>query len=286
MKFIEKNLEEEANIKNSLTYIPLAGLSEEENFRSPDFYVFILFEKCIGTHFIDFVEYEEKDNQVHISFPGQIHSWKTGASARGHKLIVSKEFVEKYTPETKFSYLQINDHPVIDISPEECKKLSAEFKMLKKELASTAVEWNIVNLRAQVIITRINNYLNKYIRPLQQNRIHMLVNNFIDLIDTGFVENKMVSYYAKRLAVTPNYLNIITKRYLGISAKEVIDRRLILESKRLLLGSNFSIKEIADKLCFSSSITFAAYFSSKTGMYPKKYRDMEIVTENEQGVSK
>ncbi|MDR2275789.1 MAG: helix-turn-helix domain-containing protein [Sphingobacterium sp.] len=272
MKYIEKHLDLEFKMENNLTYIPLSGSSVVHNFRSPDFYVFILFEKCSGVHTIDFVEYEQRNNQIHISFPGQIHSWNTGADTQGHKLIVSKEFIEKYAPETKFSYLHINDQPVIDIPPEVCRNLSEEFDSLQKEMNTCCIAWNIINLKAQVILTRINNCFKKPIKRTPQNRAHLIINNFIDLIDYNYVEYKTVSHYANILAVTPNYLNIISKRILGISAKEVIDRRVTLECKRLLLGSSYSIKEISNILCFTSSITFAAYFFSKTGMYPKKYR--------------
>ncbi|WBV61254.1 helix-turn-helix domain-containing protein [Chryseobacterium camelliae] len=278
--YIEKNLEAEAKIKDHVVYIPLAGASEMENFRSPESYVFILFEKCNGIHSVDFVEFEEKDHQIHISFPGQIHSWKTDSSARGHKLIVSKEFIERYVTETQFSYLHINHFPVIDISIDDCERISKEFEALKKELDTEEIEWNIVYLRVQVLITQISNLLGKKIELSLNGNSHFLIRRFIDLIDLHYIESKSVAHYANLLAVSPNYLNILSKRYLGISAKSTIDRRVVLEAKRFLLGSEYSVKEVASKLGFESSISFVSYFYKKTGFYPQKYRKSNIEKDN------
>ena len=273
MKYIEKDLEAEAEIKSSIAYLPLAGASEAENFRSPDCYVFIFFEKSSGIHSIDFVEYEEKNNQIHISFPGQIHSWKTEADAKGHKLIVSKKFIERYLYDTRFSSLQINEYPVVNISAEHSGKLSQEFNALKEELDAETVRWNIAYLRTQMILTLISNLLHENIAVQFKGKTNMLVHKFTDFIDLHFKEAKTVAFYADKLAVTPNYLSIISKKGHGISAKEIIDRRVVLEAKRLLLGSDFSIKEIAYELGFSSSPAFAAFFYGKTGFYPKDYRN-------------
>ena len=43
-----------------------------------------------------------------------------------------------------------------------------------------------------------------------------------------------VSHYAGRLCITPDYLNKITHRYYGISAKEMIDQFLISGIKNSL----------------------------------------------------
>lgn len=280
MDSIEKNLEAEAKIKDHVAYIPLAGASTAENFRSPESYVFILFEKCSGTHSIDFVEFEERDHQIHISFPGQIHSWKTGA-ARGHKLVISKEFIERYVSETQFSYLHSNNFPVIDISMDDCERISKEFEALKKELAAEQIEWNIVYLRVQILITQISNLLSEKIEQSSNAASHFLIRRFMDLIDLYYIDSKTVAHYANLLAVSPNYLNILSKRYLGISAKNSIDRRVVLEAKRFLLGSEYSVKEVASRLGFDSSISFVSYFYKKTGFYPQKYRKSNIEKPND-----
>ena len=74
-------------------------------------------------------------------------------------------------------------------------------------------------------------------------------------------ESKSVFFYAEKLAVTPNYLNVLTKKTLGVTAKELIDAHVVLEAKRLLKGSDESIKQIAYNLGFYTIGSFSSYIS-------------------------
>ncbi|MDQ1805095.1 AraC family transcriptional regulator [Chryseobacterium sp. CKR4-1] len=273
-KYIEKDFEFEAQIKDHIAYFPLAGESEISGFRAPDSYVFIFFEKASGYHFIDFVDYEEKDNQVHISFPGQIHSWKTEKGARGHKLILSKEFIEKQLYNSKFSSLLPNKFPVLDIPTEISEKLSREFKIIQEELKELPVNWDVISFRVEIIFSFISICIDDAERDIiATNRRNPIILNFIELIEVNYAESKAVAFYAERLPVTPNYLNILTKNALGITAKELIDARIILEAKRLLKGSDQTVKEIAFNLGFYSISSFSSFFKGKTGLYPTKFRE-------------
>ncbi|MBL3547899.1 MULTISPECIES: helix-turn-helix domain-containing protein [Chryseobacterium] len=273
-KFIEKDFEFEAQIKDHIAYFPLAGESEISGFRAPDSYVFIFFEKAFGSHFIDFVEYEEKDNQVHISFPGQLHSWKTEKGAKGHKLILSKEFIEMKLYNSRFSSLLLNKFPVLDIPVKISKKLSREFKMIQEEFGEEPVNWDVISSRVKIIFSLINKCIDEAEQDaLVMNRRSPIILNFIELIEVNFTESKAVAYYADKLAVTPNYLNILTKSTLGVTAKELIDARIVLEAKRLLKGSDQTVKEIAFNLGFYSIASFSSYLQGKTGLYPTKFRE-------------
>lgn len=271
--YLEKNLEWEDQITDSITYLPLAGVSEISNFRSPDSYVFIFFEKCKGIHFIDFLKYQENDNQIHISFPGQIHSWKT-ESALGHKLIISRKFVEMNLFDTRFSSQYINSNPVVNLSEYQSDKLHDEFNLLSREVADQNTPRKIISLRVQIIINLINNMIDKDASTeADKTKIHPVVSNFYSLIEEHFWVSKSVKFYAEKLAVTANYLNILVKSEIGQTAKDIIDARTVLEAKRMLLGSNLSIKQISFDLGFPSISFFSSYIYRNTGFYPKNFRE-------------
>ncbi|WP_312553771.1 AraC family transcriptional regulator [Empedobacter brevis] len=271
--YIKKDLDREDQIKDTIFYVPLAGSSSISNFRSPDSYVFIFFEKSKGVHSVDFVEYKETDNQIHISFPGQIHSWTTESSI-GHKLIVSKEFIETYLFETAFSSRHINTNPVINITTEQALYLRREFLLFKEEVENAKVSSRIIKLRGQLIINHIYEMMQDHVlEEASKNGKPEIISKFDQLIEDYFLEAKTVKFYADRLAVTPNYLNILTKKETGRTAKEVIDARVVLEAKRRLLGSRESIKNIAFDLGFDSIPTFSNYIYRNTGCYPSKFRD-------------
>ncbi|AZB07632.1 AraC family transcriptional regulator [Chryseobacterium sp. G0162] len=272
-EFIENGFEFEARIKDHIAYFPLAGESENLRFRAPNSYVIIFFERASGIHTIDFVEYEEKDNQIHISFPGQMHSWKTHKGARGHKLILSKRFVEAKLYSSKVLSPLSNKFPVINVPQAMSEKLSFEFKLISDEYKDDNYNLDVLSFRTKIIFSFIDELLGEEERKeLLTTRRNPIVVNFFELIEKNFTESKAVAFYADKLSVTPNYLNVITKNTLGVTAKELIDSRVVLEAKRQLKGSTQTIKEVAFNLGFYSIASFSVFIRNRTGIYPSKFR--------------
>ena len=87
-----------------------------------------------------------------------------------------------------------------------------------------------------------------------------IIKNFNLLIDRYFNTESSVHFYADKLNITPNYLNILSQRYLKIPAGDVIKERTILEAKRLLTSTDLSIKEIAYQLGFNDNTYFTKVF--------------------------
>ena len=90
---------------------------------------------------------------------------------------------------------------------------------------------------------------------------------FIRLINWKWI------FYADQLNITPNYLNILSQRYLKIPAGDVIKERTILEAKRLLISTDLSVKEIAYQLGFSDNGYFAKVFKKYIGITPTDFKE-------------
>jgi AraC family transcriptional activator of pobA len=73
---------------------------------------------------------------------------------------------------------------------------------------------------------------------------HDPVRHFQDLVERGYLEERQVSQYADKLAISADHLNELVKKRLGRTASAVIHDRLLLEAKRLLLHSERSVKEV------------------------------------------
>jgi AraC-type DNA-binding domain-containing proteins len=59
-----------------------------------------------------------------------------------------------------------------------------------------------------------------------------------------------------------------------VSAKDVINNRLIEEAERRLITKNIPIKEIAQSLGFLNTSHFSAFLKKRTGLGPKQFREM------------
>lgn len=59
---------------------------------------------------------------------------------------------------------------------------------------------------------------------------------------------------------------------MGVGAKEFVDRRVVLEAKRLLAHTDLAAARIAGGLGFSSATNFAKYFHQRAGQAPIAFR--------------
>ena len=92
-------------------------------------------------------------------------------------------------------------------------------------------------------------------------------------LEENFVICKTVKSYADILCVTPKKLNEVTNRYWGKTAKRIIEERLLLEIKRLLIHTNQTIKEIGSSLGFSEPTNFNKFFKRHLQHTPLEFRE-------------
>jgi AraC-like DNA-binding protein len=73
------------------------------------------------------------------------------------------------------------------------------------------------------------------------------------------------------MAITLKHLNRISKIILNITITELITRRVILESKRIMVDKNRNITQIADELGYSNYSYFSKLFKKNVGMTPTEF---------------
>jgi len=91
-------------------------------------------------------------------------------------------------------------------------------------------------------------------------------------LNKRYTTEHQVSGYADEIAVTADYLNKIVKNLTGVSAKEHIQNKLVLEAKRSLIFTDISNKELAFSLGFEEAAHFNNFFKKMTGMSPGEFR--------------
>ena len=88
-----------------------------------------------------------------------------------------------------------------------------------------------------------------------------------------YLQQKEVTFYADELCISPRYLTAITRKVTDESAKEIIDKHVILEIKVLLQSTEMTIQEISNHLNFPNQSYLSRYFKRHTGKNPVDYRD-------------
>lgn len=95
---------------------------------------------------------------------------------------------------------------------------------------------------------------------------------FGELLEQHFRQHHQVQFYAAELSCSPKTLNLCCREQGGHGAKTTIDERLILEAKRLLVHTSWSVNAVADYLGFSEGTHFAKFFKHYVGTTAHAFR--------------
>lgn len=99
-----------------------------------------------------------------------------------------------------------------------------------------------------------------------------LIREFNILVEKHFKEYHKVKEYANLLFKSPKTLSNLFSKHINKSPLNVINERIILEAKRLLLYSNLSNDEIATELGYKDSSHFSKFFKKHTELSPSVFR--------------
>ena len=238
-----------------------------------DFFIINIFEKGKGTHTIDFISYSIQDHQIHLVFPDQVHQWNIEKGTIGYQLMISRSWFENLLSSLRFSALFYQEHPIVDLPENMFQSVLYEFQCIQHEMETQSIFWEMIQKRCGIIGLMISRSVEKNFKANETIHANPVISKFMSLIDVHFREERSVSFYAEKLHISANYLNIISKKNLNTSASSLIQNRILLEAKRLLKVSEMSVKEIVYALGFYDHASFSKFFRSNTGMTPTQFKE-------------
>lgn len=105
------------------------------------------------------------------------------------------------------------------------------------------------------------------------NRKEAIFHHFVALINQHADKEHNIAFYANQLCLTPNHLGSTIRKASGMTVQDWIHRRIIQQSKLLLMYSDLTIGDIAEQLNFSTPSSFCKFFKKEIGMTPRQYRE-------------
>lgn len=245
---------------------------------SKNYFGIFFINEGIGNLVIDFHEKKITSNSIICIAPGQIISFSNEA-LKGIYILFNLEFYHKI----KLSF-KLYDFPFFHQSIQEnymhlnadedqifplFQRMFLEYKNHEKLGKWTILRYDLEILL--ILLTRIKPAANT------ENPKKLVANNqklrqLEMLIEKHYLEHKNVSFYADQLHISARHLNNIISQITGKSILEMINNRLLTESKRLLLYSEKNISDIAYELGFSDKAYFHRFFKKATLIPPLQFR--------------
>ncbi len=175
---------------------------------------------------------------------------------------------------------EVRKRSVINISPDEVKMLRSYYDIfhLNSTLNAESVctksiaRCMMAALTYQMIQIVMQRIKSDEPEGRMRSRRSGYVSDFMQLVRLHHKRERMVSFYADKLFISPKYLSLIIKESIGRSAAEVIDEYVLLEAKNLLRFSGKNIQQVAYELNFPNQSSFGKYFKHLTGMSPSEFQ--------------
>ncbi len=184
---------------------------------------------------------------------------------------LQNNFSNKYIESKKI--LNPSIKPYIQLTDSEAKEIEDIFEIILEEKKSEHTHKNeliaLKIIEILIVSERLfdkKQYFEKNIPSIDS------IKRFLDLLEINFSTERSVKFYAKELAMHPNHLNALVKKHTGLTAKESIQNRLLIETKYLLHSTNLSIKEISHEVGFNDPNYFTSFFTKFENMSPGNYR--------------
>ncbi|TAH66564.1 MAG: response regulator [Anaerolineaceae bacterium] len=108
----------------------------------------------------------------------------------------------------------------------------------------------------------------------EEDQLSLYVKRTENMIHEYYQTGITLDEIAEKLNITPEYLGMQFRKEKGVNFSSYMKEFRISKAKKLLIGSNMKVFEIAEKLGYSDGKYFSRVFRECTGQLPAEYRKM------------
>jgi AraC-like DNA-binding protein len=232
-------------------------------------------------------DFDFDEGIMHFMSPKQVLSIenvpKETLEHSGWLLLIHPDFLWN-TPLAKkikeYVYFGYNVNEALHLSEKEEKMVISIIQNIAQEYHSNidALSQDIIIAQLELLLTYSERFYQRQFitRKISNHKIlsnleHVLTEYFKgdDLANKGI---PTVSYIAKALNVSPNYLSRLLNLLTGQSTKQFIHDKLMDLAKEKLSTTDLSVSEIAYALGFEHPQSFSKLFKAKTHVSPLEFR--------------
>ena len=249
-----------------------------------EFHGFVLFTRGACTHEVDFERYRcRAGSLVHVR-PGQVQRWGLREGVEGFLLIFEPTFLvatrRRGARETEsFDELGFDEAawPVfVELVARDLAAAAEWMTRLERTLVEADGSPTLRALARHLLLAALIDVARRFpfaleVPKIPRERAHRLRED----VERSFRVTRNVGDYAARWGVSTKTIDRLARDAFGVSLKEAIDARVVLEARRLLAHTGLSIAAIGESLGFSEPTNFGKFFEARTGERPGAFRALQ-----------
>jgi AraC-like DNA-binding protein len=173
-----------------------------------------------------------------------------------------------------FLFLGSSAPAIVKLTEKESQSFKLHFMFLEEEFETDDhIQGEMLRvLLKRLLIKSVRLLKNTIVDPTLEQPKMDIIRRFNLLVEASFRKKHKVSDYADLLNKSPKTLSNLFSKYNNKTPLQVINERILLEAKKLLLQSNKSSKEIAFSLGFLEAAHFSKFFKNQVGMSPTHFQ--------------
>ncbi|MBX0293074.1 helix-turn-helix domain-containing protein [Hymenobacter sp. HSC-4F20] len=255
------------------------GLVYEEDLLKPHrkaYYLLVFVKHNTGRHWADMTAYEHVDNTFYFTTPHQVLVKEEPTPFWGSYLTFTNEFLA-LQQNAALRELPIIQNPY---NGHELRLTAADAAFVEDALDKIQGEYTrpgewqhrMLSAHLAVLLTYLSRLYTQQFAADEPSAEKLLLKTYQAKIEECYRELHEVGAYASLLHISAGHLSEVVKAQSGKSAIKHIHERLVLEARRLLFYTPYSLKEIAFDLGFADASYFNRFFKRETGVTPAEYR--------------
>ena len=246
----------------------------------PEFYHVIWIQKGYPTHFVDFKPVKLRPGSLLFVPDNCINVFDHSGDYDGKMILFTDRFFCRNTSDLMFlqsTILYNNFFNISQIQIDEATNSISDIFLLMESEANIPTD----TFQDDILRSLLYNFFLLAEREIRKQGFAGIESTpytdyliaFKRLLEDNFKSYKSVSRYASKLKVSSKTLYNATTQLLDKTPKQIIDDRILLESKRLLVHTSSTIKEIGFELGFVEPTNFIKFFRKHEQITPIDFRE-------------
>ena len=243
-----------------------------------NFWVIIYIIEGSGYHYVDFKGYPYNKGDIIFIQKNQVQHFEVNDSVKGYVMHINEPFFYRIEGFNGDIFLEFADKafgsPVLsfDTSPDRTNRIVID--LIYREYNKNAENFNV-----ELIATLFQGFILSLRSKAFDNDKMLLSKDYENfklyrqLVEQHYMTTRNVEDYALMIHLSKKTINQATRKVAGLSAKQFIINRIVLEIKRHLSQGELMNYEIADLLGFDEAGNMTKFFKRYEGISPKEFRE-------------